>query len=59
MVKERVQCSYVGNKTIVKVIKLRKLVSHKSMRNVKCSTENNINNKDAWKMFTETLSFLL
>ena len=40
------QYRFVGNKTIVKTIELRKLISHKDMWNVKCSTINNINNKD-------------
>ena len=53
------QCYYVGNKTIVKVTKLRKLVSHKNMQNVKCSTKNNINNEDALKLFTKTSTCLL
>ena len=39
------QYRFVGNKTIVKTIELRKLISHKDMWNVKCSTIN-INNKD-------------
>ena len=40
------QYRFVGNKTIVKTIELRKLISHKDMWNVKCSTINNITNKD-------------
>ena len=51
------QCCFVGNKTIVKTTKLGKPISHNGMQNVKCSTKNNINNKDVLEMFTKTSSF--